>query len=103
MPVSRTCSDRIKGKKILIFAVEAKTVKVSDKGQIAIPIGIRKAMGLRKGSELLLLYDGERLMAIRADNATEALLGVFDDLIKASSEVASELWSNDADEVWNDL
>ncbi len=50
-----------------------------------------------------MLYDGERLMAIRADNATEALLGVFDDLIKATSEVASELWNNDADEVWNDL
>ena len=101
--ISRTCSNRIIGKKILISGVEAKTVKVSDKGQVAIPVGIRRAMGLRKGSELLLLYDGEKLMAIRADHAAEALLGVFGDLIRASAEVAGELWGNETDEVWNDL
>ncbi len=78
-------------------------MKVSEKGQVAIPVEIRKAMGLRKGSELLLLYDGERLMAIRTDKAAEALLGVFDDLVRASAEVAGELWGNEADEVWNDL
>ena len=78
-------------------------MKVSEKGQVAIPVEIRKAMGLRKGSELLLLYDGERMMAIRTDQAAEALLGVFDDLVRASAEVAGELWGNEADEVWNDL
>ena len=99
----RTCSNNIIGKKILILGVEARTVKVSDKGQVAIPVEIRKAMGLRKGSELLLLYDAEKLLAIRADQAAEALLRVFDDLVRASAKVAGDLWGNEADEVWNDL
>ena len=41
--------------------MRTKTVRVSDKGQVAIPIEIRRAMGLKKGSELLILFDGEKI------------------------------------------
>ena len=83
--------------------MRTKTVRVSDKGQVAIPIEIRRAMGLKKGSELLILFDGEKMMLARADRAAQAILREFDDLVRASAETARELWANEADEVWNDL
>ena len=83
--------------------MQAKTVKVSEKGQVAIPVEMRRAMGLRKGSELLVLFDGEKMLLTRADRAADALLREFDDLLQASVVVARGLWGNDADEVWNDV
>jgi len=81
----------------------AKTVKVSEKGQIAIPVEMRRAMRLRRGSELLVLSDGEKLLMVPADRAVEVLLHEFEDLVRASAEVAQEMWGSEADEVWNDL
>jgi len=83
--------------------MQAKTVRVSEKGQLAIPVEIRRAMRLRKGSEILILFDGEKMLLARADRAADALLREFDDLLQASSLTARELWGNEADEVWNDL
>ncbi len=83
--------------------MHAKTVRVSEKGQLAIPIEIRRAMGIRKGSDLLILSDGEKMLLTRADRAAEALVRDFDDLLHASEETARELWGNKADEVWNDV
>ena len=41
-----------------------KTVKVSDKGQIAIPQSIRENMGIEKGDELILSYKEYELFAV---------------------------------------
>lgn len=35
--------------------MEASTTKVSSKGQVVIPIGVRKAAGIKEGEELLAI------------------------------------------------
>ncbi len=60
-----------------------KTVKVSEKGQIAIPLDIREAIGLNKGDELLLLQDGNKIFVEKATEAAETLKAGFEPLIRA--------------------
>ncbi len=42
--------------------METRTVTVSEKGQIAIPVGIRNGAGIEKGDVLVLVQDGERIL-----------------------------------------
>ncbi len=60
-----------------------KTVKISEKGQIAIPVDIREAIGLRKGDELLLLQDGNKIFMEKATEAAKTLKVGFEPLIRA--------------------
>ncbi|MBI2141069.1 AbrB/MazE/SpoVT family DNA-binding domain-containing protein [Candidatus Woesearchaeota archaeon] len=80
--------------------MKVKTVKMSEKGQIAIPLEIREAIGLKKGDELLLLQEGERVFI---EKATSALKDEFEPLLKASEKTLKKLWDNKFDEVWNNV
>ncbi|MBI2144442.1 AbrB/MazE/SpoVT family DNA-binding domain-containing protein [Candidatus Woesearchaeota archaeon] len=80
--------------------MQVKTVKVSEKGQIAIPLDVREAIGLKKGDELLLLQEGGKILL---GKATTALKDEFMPLLKASEKTAKELWDNEFDEVWDNV
>lgn len=80
-----------------------KTVKVSDKGQIAIPQDIRENVGIQKGDELILVQEGDKIMVRKAREIGEKTKDDFKDLLRHSEKVAKKLWENKADEVWNDL
>lgn len=75
--------------------METKIIKVTDKGQISIPIEIRNAIGISSGDELIAIRDGETLCLkkIKKDD--------FKDLLKHSEKVAEKLWSNKDDEIWD--
>ena len=45
-----------------------KIIRISDKGQIAIPVDIRRELGLEKGDELLLIKKGEKIIQERPKN-----------------------------------
>ena len=80
-----------------------QTVRVSEKGQIAIPAKIRRSLGLRKGSTLLLIEDRGRLLVTKAERVADALVEDFSDLTRHAEETFRELWENRADEVWDDV
>ncbi len=63
--------------------MRVKTVKLSEKGQIAIPLDIREALGLRKGDELLLLQDGNKIFMEKATKAAETLKAEFEPFLQA--------------------
>ena len=72
-------------------------VKISSKGQIVIPFGLRKKMSLVKGSRLLLLAEDNNLL-MRVITPQET--GVFSKLISRSFEMMKDsgkkykaLWS----------
>jgi AbrB family looped-hinge helix DNA binding protein len=77
--------------------MKAKIVKVSDKGQIAIPKEIRTSLEINKGDELLLIAEGDVIIIekIKKEN--------FKDLLKLSEKTAKKIWDNDEDEIWNEL
>lgn len=75
--------------------METKIVKVSDKGQIALPIGIRESAGIKKGDELLLIKKGRTILIEKIKESD------FRDLLKRSEKVAEKLWSNKEDDIWD--
>ncbi len=82
--------------------MDVKTVKVSEKGQIAIPLDIREAMGLEKGDELILMQEGGKILMEKASEVSGILKDEFTPLLKAAEKTAKELWDNKHDEIWND-
>ena len=77
-----------------------KTVKVSDKGQIAIPLDIRKINGINKGDNLIIIQENGRILI---EKASEKMKDEFSDLLKYSESIAKDLWDNEEDEIWNKL
>lgn len=77
--------------------METKIIKVTDKGQISIPIEIRKSIGIDAGDELIAIRNGETLCLkkIKKDD--------FKDLLKHSERVANKLWNNKEDEIWDSV
>jgi len=78
-----------------------KTVKVSEKGQIAIPRKIRERVGIKKGDELIMFQEDEKILLQKMQAATKKTRGEFDYLVKLSEGVATKLWSNKEDEIWD--
>ena len=77
-----------------------KTIKVSKKGQIAIPSDIRKDMGISEGDELLPVKKGKRIMLEKASDLSEKLNDEFDDLLTLTENSLRKIWDNREDEIW---
>jgi AbrB family looped-hinge helix DNA binding protein len=77
--------------------MDLKIVKVTDKGQISLPIRIRESLNIDEGDELVIMKSEDAIIIkkIRIDD--------FKDLLKHSERVAKKLWDNKEDEVWNDF
>ena len=77
--------------------MEIKIIKVTDKGQISLPISIRESLRISQGDELMATSSGNSLILkkIKKDD--------FSDLLKHSEKVAKKLWSNKEDEIWNSV
>ena len=80
-----------------------KTVKITDKGQITLPAETLRAMNLRRGSELLLVQEGDRIVLVRASKIGNQVMEEFRGWENLSAPAFAKLWDNEADEVWNDF
>ncbi|MDG6906262.1 MAG: AbrB/MazE/SpoVT family DNA-binding domain-containing protein [Nitrososphaerota archaeon] len=81
--------------------IKFKTVKVSEKGQVAIPADIQREMGLAKGDELLLIKKGEKIILERPKKFAHRLENEFADIERISESSLKKLWLNKSDEIWN--
>ncbi|HLD16020.1 MAG TPA: AbrB/MazE/SpoVT family DNA-binding domain-containing protein [Candidatus Nanoarchaeia archaeon] len=77
--------------------METKIVKVTEKGQISIPISIRESTGIEKGDELLVIRSGKVILLEKIKKSD------FKDLLKHSEKVAEKLWSSKEDDIWDTL
>ena len=82
--------------------IKFKTIKVSQKGQIAIPSDIRKELGIKKGEELLLVKKGDRIMLEKTEHFAKKTKRDFDDLLYWSEQVLKKLWLNKEDDIWGE-
>lgn len=78
-----------------------KTVKVSDKGQIAIPSEIREEVGIRKNEELLIIQEGDKILIEKPAARFKEIKDDFRDLLQHSESVAKRLWGSKEDDVWD--
>lgn len=78
-----------------------KSIKVSEKGQIAIPMSIRLTMGIKKGDELILLQKDGKILIEKPQKIIDNLQNDFQDLVKFSEDSLKEVWDNKEDDVWD--
>jgi len=83
--------------------IKFKTIKVSQKGQIAIPSDIRREVGIKKGDELLLVRRGDKLLIEKSSKTSKRFSRKFDYMLKHAEKVAKRLWENKKDEIWDKL
>jgi len=81
--------------------MEIKTIKVSEKGQIAIPRIIRKKMGLDKGDELLLFEVDGKIMLEKVKIFSNLIKDKFKDIEKFNENSLKEVWDNKEDDIWS--
>ena len=82
-------------KEILTTDMEAKIVKVTDKGQISIPTTMQKSCHIKKGDRLLIIQEGKNIVIKKVEKSE------FRDLLKHSEKVAERLWRNKEDDIWD--
>ncbi|MDP2906783.1 MAG: AbrB/MazE/SpoVT family DNA-binding domain-containing protein [Nanoarchaeota archaeon] len=79
-----------------------KTVKVSDKGQIAIPQEIREEAGIKKGEELIIVQDNGTILLEKATKVAARMKDDFKDLLRFSEQSLRKVWNNKEDDIWNE-
>lgn len=81
--------------------MEIKTIKVSEKGQIAIPTEIREKLGIKKGDKLVLFEVDGKLLIEKPQKLKKQVEDDFMDMIKLGEEALKDVWDNEQDEIWN--
>lgn len=75
--------------------MNARIVKVTDKGQISIPVSMQESVGIQKGDELLVIKSNDALIIKKMKERD------FRDLLKHSEQVAARLWGSKEDDIWD--
>ena len=77
--------------------MNTKIIKVTDKGQISLPVKMRNSLDISRGDELIITHKDDSIIIkkIKEDD--------FSDLLKHSEIVAKKLWDNKEDEIWNSV
>ena len=81
--------------------MEIKTVRVSEKGQIAIPISMRENIGIEQGDELLLVETEGKILIEKADKFSQSMKDDFEDIFKYNEDSLKEVWDNKEDDIWS--
>ncbi len=79
-----------------------RKVKVSDKGQISIPVDMQREIGIRKGDELLLIRKGRKLVLEKTEKVDRLLGDEFGDVQEMTEAALAQIWNAKGDDVWND-
>lgn len=78
-----------------------RTLKVTDKGQITLPADALRAINARRGTEFLLIQEGDRIVLVKADAVGKKVLDELGGWETLAAPAFAEVWDNDADEVWD--
>lgn len=78
-----------------------KAVKVSEKGQIAIPNAIRKALGIEQGDELVLVQEKDKILIEKSSKISKQVKDNFKDVLKITEDSLKEIWDNKEDDIWS--
>ena len=78
-----------------------KKVKVSDKGQISLPMEIQREVGIKKGDELLLIRKGQKIVLEKPRGFIKVLEGEFADLQDISEASLRRMWLTKKEDIWD--
>ena len=80
---------------------QIKTLRVSDKGQIAIPNSVRQKLGIQKGDNLILFEIEGKILLEKQQKVSEKMKDDFKDVLHFSEQSLKEVWDNSEDEIWS--
>ena len=75
--------------------METKIIKVTDKGQISLPVAIREALSIKQGDELMITRSENKILIKKVDEDE------FSDLWRISEISLKKIWDNKEDEIWD--
>ena len=78
-----------------------KTIRVSDKGQIAIPQPMRETLGIDRGDELVVIQIDNKILLEKSQKMEQKIKDDFKDILKFSEKSLKEVWDNKSDDIWN--
>jgi len=77
-----------------------KTVKVSQKGQIAIPSEIQRMIGIKKGDNLILYTMNNKILLKKINEMISEMSDDFKDMERHTENSLGEFWKNEPDGIW---
>jgi AbrB family looped-hinge helix DNA binding protein len=84
--------------------VLVKTVKVSAKGQLTLPSEAMRAMNVRKGTEFILVQEGDRIILTKASSVGKRIVDETEGFGALGLPSFARVWDNPIDdEVWNNV
>ncbi len=78
-----------------------RTIRVSEKGQIALPKDVRESAKIDIGDSLILIQKDKKIMLEKAEIIESKTKEDFKDLVKLSEMSLKSLWDNEEDEIWS--
>lgn len=75
-------------------------VRVSDKGQICLPISIRKSLEIGRGDNLVLVEIDGKILIEKSSSVADRIEDDFKDVLKFSEDSLNDVWGGDEDEIW---
>ena len=78
-----------------------KKVKVSDKGQISLPVDVQREVGIKKGDELLLIRKGQKIVLEKPRRIVKILEDEFADLPEISEASLRRMWLRKKEDIWD--
>jgi AbrB family looped-hinge helix DNA binding protein len=84
-------------------AAELRTVTVSEKGQVAIPVDIRRRLNIRKGQTLVLQVSDDKLLIAKTEDVSRRIRDDFLYMLQLSEASARDLWENEKDAIWDSV
>ena len=81
-----------------------KTIKVSEKGQIALPQTMRETLGIEQGDELIVIQLDNKILLEKSQKVEQSMKDDFRDILKFSEMVLAKDWNSKEDEeAWKNL
>ena len=80
-----------------------RTVRVTDKGQITLPADALRSMNVRKGTDLLLVQEGDRIVLVKASAVGKRLVEDFGGWEALAAPAFADLWGSEEDDVWDEV
>lgn len=81
---------------------ELMTVKVSDKGQIALPRLLQRMIGIHKGDRLVVYAMDNKIMLKKINEIVSELSDDFKDMDYYTEKSLAEVWKNEPEGLWEE-
>lgn len=79
-----------------------KTVKLSSKGQLTLPVEILRALRAKRGFEFVVVQEGGRILLLPAQTVARQALDDLTGFETLALKAFQGVWDNPSDEIWNE-